>query len=466
MLFQKDTDGEGFEFPRNKIAEIQISTVVMHAWSQVEHDVIYKNPYNIDVNDSMIRMLDAVNGLSINSEILLDELRRTLDRAKHEKTRRADLPFDPESFSDFLSNEYLKENDNWYADPRWLSIVSSWACSEENSANDIATPAKLRDFVTKHKILVKDPESVVKLDIAAAILKQLGVQYLEKTKHDLFADLILTVSYPQMRVRYSYYPLMVVANAFSIMVAIDGQAAIKNFTDSFPNGINRLRQINAIVLCINSDEFEPGETPLLDFANEFLIDSEYETHNIAVALASLRHFIDIPKPLDSMEEAEAEISWKGISLPDMTQYGDFHPVFFRKMEDQRSSWQFNGNLQQRSRDGHVEGKGGQKAKRVPRALITSRYELDTQGFRIIQSDDQNFDEVLSNTWTLLRKSSRAWVEMHLDSMRSFKHLRVAGQKLRSYGETDEVIDLGKFDSAPHLYWPGRQAPERTMKVLE
>ena len=471
MRFQEDADGERFEFPRNKIAEIQISTVVMHAWSQVEHDVIYKNPYNIDVNDSMIRMLDAVNGLSINSEILLDELRRTIDRAKREENRRADLRFDSLSFSEFLSKEYLKKNDDWYADPRWLSIVSSWACSEEKSANDIATPAKLRGFVTKHNILVNDPESVVKLDIAAAILKELGVQYLRKTKHDLFADLYLPrdgFNYSQVPISYSYYPLMVVANAFSIMVAIDGQAAIKKFTDRFPKGTNWLRQINAIVLCINPDDPGPGDPPLLDIANEFLTASKYETHNIAVALASLRHHIDIPKQLKSAEEAEAEaeISWKGISLPDMTKYGDFHPVFFRKVEDHAPSWQFSVSLQQRSSGGYVEGEGSQNARRGPRTMVTSTSGIDTyQGFRIIQSNDQNLDEILSKTGTLLRRMSLARVEGHLQLMRMFLYSRVAGRKLRSYGEIDKVLNLDRPE-ATHLYWPSTHEPERKMEAPE
>lgn len=37
----------------------------MHAWSEVEHDFIYKNPYQLPPDPTIDRMVDAVNGLAI-----------------------------------------------------------------------------------------------------------------------------------------------------------------------------------------------------------------------------------------------------------------------------------------------------------------------------------------------------------------------------------------------------------------
>ncbi|KAL9033643.1 MAG: hypothetical protein Q9214_007415, partial [Letrouitia sp. 1 TL-2023] len=73
----------GFVDPKSldiKVAQIQITTVVMHAWSQVEHDIIFKNPLNIPTVPTITRMLDGINGLLITSEIMLEELHRTVDR--------------------------------------------------------------------------------------------------------------------------------------------------------------------------------------------------------------------------------------------------------------------------------------------------------------------------------------------------------------------------------------------------
>jgi ppGpp synthetase/RelA/SpoT-type nucleotidyltranferase len=44
--------------------EIQVITVVMHAWSEVEHDIIYKNKHRVPESSRMSRMLDSINGLS------------------------------------------------------------------------------------------------------------------------------------------------------------------------------------------------------------------------------------------------------------------------------------------------------------------------------------------------------------------------------------------------------------------
>jgi ppGpp synthetase/RelA/SpoT-type nucleotidyltranferase len=66
--------GFRFETLASKLAEIQVTMVVMHAWSQVEHDTIYKMVVGGLPTDTMNRMLDGVNGLSTTTEILLDEL--------------------------------------------------------------------------------------------------------------------------------------------------------------------------------------------------------------------------------------------------------------------------------------------------------------------------------------------------------------------------------------------------------
>lgn len=64
--------------------EIQIMSVVMHAWSEVEHDLIYKNPRGLPQSPSLDRMLDAINGLAITSEILLQKLQLTCNTLEQE----------------------------------------------------------------------------------------------------------------------------------------------------------------------------------------------------------------------------------------------------------------------------------------------------------------------------------------------------------------------------------------------
>ncbi|MFJ3661024.1 GTP pyrophosphokinase family protein [Streptomyces sp. NPDC090119] len=50
--------------------EIQVASVLMHAWSEVEHDLIYK-PLAGDLSDAELGILDQLNGLVIAGELSL-----------------------------------------------------------------------------------------------------------------------------------------------------------------------------------------------------------------------------------------------------------------------------------------------------------------------------------------------------------------------------------------------------------
>ncbi|GAW25937.1 putative ankyrin repeat protein [Rosellinia necatrix] len=62
--------------------EIQIGTVVTQAWAEVQHNIIYKNPHNLRITPTMKRIVDAVNGLAITTDIMLKELDQSLEQAR------------------------------------------------------------------------------------------------------------------------------------------------------------------------------------------------------------------------------------------------------------------------------------------------------------------------------------------------------------------------------------------------
>ncbi|KAK4459801.1 ankyrin repeat-containing domain protein [Cladorrhinum samala] len=64
--------------------EIQVGTIVTQAWAEVQHNIIYKNPRNIQATPTMKRMIDAINGLAITTDIMLRELQRSQTQAKNE----------------------------------------------------------------------------------------------------------------------------------------------------------------------------------------------------------------------------------------------------------------------------------------------------------------------------------------------------------------------------------------------
>lgn len=55
--------------------EIQVASVLMHAWSEVEHDLVYK-PLEGELSEDEYAILDQLNGLVIAGEIALERLQK------------------------------------------------------------------------------------------------------------------------------------------------------------------------------------------------------------------------------------------------------------------------------------------------------------------------------------------------------------------------------------------------------
>lgn len=60
------------------VIEIQVASVLMHAWSEVEHDLVYK-PLDGGLSDTEYSLLDQLNGLVQSGEIALEELLKAGD---------------------------------------------------------------------------------------------------------------------------------------------------------------------------------------------------------------------------------------------------------------------------------------------------------------------------------------------------------------------------------------------------
>lgn len=58
--------------------EIQVASVLMHAWSEVEHDLVYK-PLEGLLSESEYALLDQLNGLVLAGEIALEQLQKAGD---------------------------------------------------------------------------------------------------------------------------------------------------------------------------------------------------------------------------------------------------------------------------------------------------------------------------------------------------------------------------------------------------
>lgn len=64
--------------------EIQVASVLMHAWSEVEHDLVYK-PFSGDLSEEELSILDEINGLVLTGEIALERLQKAMTKRTKEK---------------------------------------------------------------------------------------------------------------------------------------------------------------------------------------------------------------------------------------------------------------------------------------------------------------------------------------------------------------------------------------------
>lgn len=60
------------------LVEIQVASVLMHAWSEVEHDLVYK-PYQGALSEDEYSILDELNGMVMVGEIALERLQKAGD---------------------------------------------------------------------------------------------------------------------------------------------------------------------------------------------------------------------------------------------------------------------------------------------------------------------------------------------------------------------------------------------------
>lgn len=88
----------------NHIIEIQVASILMHAWAEVNHDLAYK-PSSGDLSRQELSILDGLNGLVLTGEVLLEQLQSAFqNRVAHQKE-----PFANQyEFAEFI-NQILRD---------------------------------------------------------------------------------------------------------------------------------------------------------------------------------------------------------------------------------------------------------------------------------------------------------------------------------------------------------------------
>lgn len=84
----KNTDEIDKRFT-STVFEIQVASVLMHAWSEVEHDLVYK-PFSGNLTEGELAILDEINGLVITGEIALERLQKAITERTEKQTEITD----------------------------------------------------------------------------------------------------------------------------------------------------------------------------------------------------------------------------------------------------------------------------------------------------------------------------------------------------------------------------------------
>lgn len=81
----------------NTIIEVQVASVLMHSWSEVEHDLVYK-PLSGELSREELAILDEINGLVLSGEIALERLQFAMS----ERTKRKNEIKDQYELTNYL----------------------------------------------------------------------------------------------------------------------------------------------------------------------------------------------------------------------------------------------------------------------------------------------------------------------------------------------------------------------------
>jgi ppGpp synthetase/RelA/SpoT-type nucleotidyltranferase len=77
--------------------EVQVASVLMHAWAEVEHDLVYK-PLQGNLSEDELAILDELNGMMLAGEIALERLQRAAEVRVKGKGSKFENHYDLASF--------------------------------------------------------------------------------------------------------------------------------------------------------------------------------------------------------------------------------------------------------------------------------------------------------------------------------------------------------------------------------
>lgn len=239
----------GGRYSNNYPVEIQVASVLMHAWSEVEHDLVYK-PLQGNLSHEELMILDEINGLVLSGNLALERLqlagiKRTetdnyefknhYDLASFFMSALQDDGIDNVDFNDIF--KILKKIDKTKRDE--LSNVLVWI--KDNPINKELLPSKNRI-----RLIKRDPVSHLYEYIVRAVVNVFPTEaqnVLEKCADDEFGDYDLSEKAKEMLYKtiVAYYlksPELIFADSVALDYEINRLMIYETEEESLNQTIN------------------------------------------------------------------------------------------------------------------------------------------------------------------------------------------------------------------------------------
>jgi ppGpp synthetase/RelA/SpoT-type nucleotidyltranferase len=162
--------------------EIQVGTVVMHAWSEVEHDIIYKPSDGMPLSEDVKRIMDLINGIALTGEVALRQLEATTRQIQGRSAGEMQYAQGPAQLGAWLE-QYFAVND-LPIEP--LSASSQWDGLKELFEVLKARRSHHRDSV--NELLGSMKDILTGLSFSNSVPLHILLKYLESQPERTYSD--------------------------------------------------------------------------------------------------------------------------------------------------------------------------------------------------------------------------------------------------------------------------------------
>jgi ppGpp synthetase/RelA/SpoT-type nucleotidyltranferase len=160
------------------VFEIQVASVLMHAWSEVEHDLVYK-PFSGDLSEEELSILDQINGLVLAGEIALERLQKAIT----ERTSKKDEVTDKYELTNLIHYNYNNDNNNKILNFGNTEYINNYLKAVEKlQTSDILKSFNSININLKESFSDQFFQNIIKINQSSENLKKYFGQYTNDKK--------------------------------------------------------------------------------------------------------------------------------------------------------------------------------------------------------------------------------------------------------------------------------------------